>query len=37
MDEDFVIFLCKEDLLSSEEGFYVVDEVFLVCVFLNKF
>lgn len=37
MDVDFVILLFRDDLLSGEVGLYVVDEVFLVCVFLNKF
>ncbi|XP_066028149.1 condensin complex subunit 1 [Pocillopora verrucosa] len=36
MDEDFVIPLCKDDLLSSEEGSYVVDEVLSVRVLPNK-
>lgn len=36
MDEDFVIALCKDDLLSSEEGSYVVDEVLSVRVLPNK-
>lgn len=36
MDEDFVIPLCKDDLLSSEKGSYVVDEVLSVRVLPNK-
>ena len=36
MDEDFVIPLCKDDLLNSEEGSYVVDEVLSVRVLPNK-
>lgn len=36
MDVDFVIPLCKDDLLSGEAGSYVVDEVLSARVLSNK-